>query len=48
MQHMFQQSLVLLQFINRVVDAQCKTVQQTVDFHRYSFWLVVDAPVVVQ
>ena len=24
------------------------TVQQTVDFHRYSFWMVVDAPVVVQ
>ena len=56
MQHMFQQSLVLLQFINRVVDipAACRswvrtvhTVQQTVDFHRYNFWLVVDAPVVV-
>ena len=56
MQHMFQQSLVLsvhqqsgghsscMQILVRTVH----TVQQTVDFHRCSFWLVVDAPVVVQ
>ena len=33
-----------MQILVRIVH----TVQQTVDFHRYSFWMVVDAPVVVQ
>ena len=57
MQHMFQQSLVLLSVHQQsgghsscmqILVRTVHTVQQTVDFHRYSFWLVVDAPVIVQ
>ena len=50
MQHMFQQSLVLLSVHQQsgghsscmqILVRTVHTVQQTVDFHRYSFWLVV-------
>ena len=57
LQHMFPQSLVLLSVHHlhgghssciQIVVRTVHTVQQTVGFHRYSFWMVVDAPVVVQ
>ena len=56
MQHEFQHSLVLLSVHQQsgghpsCMQILVRTVHtvQTVDFHRYSFWLVVDAPVVVQ
>ena len=50
MQRQFQQFVgffvPLVQFLDRMVDipAACSSwLQQTVDFHRYSFWMVVDA-----